>query len=256
MGVIPGGGGATRLAPLPCSKELLPIGFRQTALGPRPRVVSSYLLEGLRAAGARRVYWLLDKRKADVLGYYGSGGEHGVQLAYVPVEASPSVVHTLDRAFEFLDGEHVVFGFPDIVFEPEDAVAKIWQRLRRGRADVVLGAVPAPEAIVADRVEVGPGGVLSALRVKPLDRPADAAWILAAWTPRFTHFMRSWLASRDAQVAAELYLGHAIEAGREAGLSVEVETFHDGHFIDAGTPEGLAAAIARHGALLGPQHTG
>ena len=49
--------------------------------------------------------------------------------------------------------------------------------------------------------------------------------------------------------AGELYLGHAIEAARESGMSIAVETFLDGCFIDAGTPDGLVAAVQRHGAI-------
>jgi glucose-1-phosphate thymidylyltransferase len=253
VGVIPGGGGATRLAPLPFSKELLPIGFRDTPLGPRPKVIVNYLLDSLRDAGVQRVYWLLDKSKSDVLAYFGSGASFGLHLAFVPTEASPSVVHTLDRAHEFLRDQHVLFGFPDIIFEPADAFGRLWQRLMHGRADVVLGAVPAPAHVIADRVEVDAGGKLLKVRVKPLDRALDPAWILAAWTPRFTSFLHTWLERHGqpsgAARSTELYLGHAVEAAREAGLSIEVETFRDGCFIDVGTPQGLKAALARYGAI-------
>jgi glucose-1-phosphate thymidylyltransferase len=255
VGVIPGGGGATRLAPLPFSKELLPIGFRETSQGPRPKVIANYFIDSLRAAGVRRVFWLLDKQKADVIGYFGSGERFGVQLAYVPVEASPSVVHTLDRARDFLRDAHVLFGFPDIIFEPFDALARLSARLAAGGADVVLGAVPAPSEVIADRVELGAGGELLKIRVKPLDRGADPVWIVAAWSACFTDFLHTWLEQRSAAPASpsegarELYIGHAIEAAREAGLSIAVETFPDGCFIDAGTPDGLVAALQRHGAI-------
>jgi len=252
VGVIPGGGGATRLAPLPFSKELYPIGFRQTPAGPRPKVIVNYLLDSLRAAGVRRVFWLLDKRKADVLAYFGSGAEFGVRLGFVPTEASPSVVHTLDGAWEFLHDRHVLFGFPDIIFEPAEALAQLWARLSKGSADVVLGAVPAAPDVIADRVELDAAGRLLRVRVKPLDRAADPAWILAAWTPRFTRFLRSWLErneSGSARPGAELYLGHVIEAARQDGLSIEVETFSAGCFIDAGTPDGLRIALERYGAI-------
>ena len=50
VGLIPAGGQATRLAPLPCSKELYPIGFRfaEADHSLRPKVVSHYLLEKMR----------------------------------------------------------------------------------------------------------------------------------------------------------------------------------------------------------------
>ena len=46
IGLIPASGGATRLQPIPCSKELLPVGFRQLSNGnPAPKVISQNLLE-------------------------------------------------------------------------------------------------------------------------------------------------------------------------------------------------------------------
>jgi glucose-1-phosphate thymidylyltransferase len=47
IGLIPAGGQATRIAPLPCSKELFPLGFSSmnSGQGMRPKVVCHYLLE-------------------------------------------------------------------------------------------------------------------------------------------------------------------------------------------------------------------
>jgi glucose-1-phosphate thymidylyltransferase len=253
VGVIPGGGSATRLAPLPCSKELLPVGFRQTSRGPRPKVIANYLVDGFRLAGARQVFWLIDRTKADIMQYFGSGADFGTRMAYVPSEVSPSVVHTVDAAYAFLRDRHVLFGFPDIIFEPALAPRKLWERLQQRGVDVVLGAVPAPPEQVADRVEIGAEGRALQIRVKPANCPWQNAWILAAWAPRFTSFLHTWLQALQASpasgggVGAELYMGDALQAAIQAGLSIEVETFQDGSFIDAGTPAGLEAAVSRHG---------
>ena len=59
LALIPAAGRAERLGPLPCSKELLPIGFRETPRGPAPKVACHYLLERFRAAGIRRVLMVL-----------------------------------------------------------------------------------------------------------------------------------------------------------------------------------------------------
>lgn len=258
VGVIPGGGTASRLAPLPCSKELLPIGFRATASGPRPKVVASYLLDSFIEAGVRDVFWLLDRGKADVMSYFGSGAAFGARLAYVAVDSSPSVVHTVDRAWSFLRGRPVLFGFPDIIFEPSALAKRVWERLRGGGADVVLGAVHAPPEQIADRVLVGPEGRVLEVRVKPLDS-SWPAWIIAAWAPGFTDFLHTWLGeqqtggARATPLPPELYLGHAVQAAIEGGMSVLVETLHEGSFIDAGTPAGLASALCRYGTAFEAQ---
>jgi glucose-1-phosphate thymidylyltransferase len=255
VGVIPGGGSGQRLAPLPCSKELLPLGFRATPQGPRPKVIANYLVDALREARVEQVYWLIDRSKTDIVQYFGGGAEFGVQLAYAPTEGSPSVVHTLVSAASFLRGRHVLFGFPDIVFEPPGALAALRRRLFERGADVVLGAVPAPPEIAADRVRVGPDGRALEIRIKPPHSAWPDVWILAAWAPSFTSFLERWLPTRARSGAAsgsgasELYLGHAIQAAIEAGMSIEVETFQDGSFIDVGTAPGLARALRRYGTV-------
>ncbi|HKO91323.1 MAG TPA: hypothetical protein VJU61_09235 [Polyangiaceae bacterium] len=255
VGVIPGGGSGQRLAPLPCSKELLPLGFRATAQGARPRVIASYLVDALREAGVEQVYWLIDRSKTDIVQYFGGGAEFGVQLVYAPTDASPSVVHTLVSAAAFLRGRHVLFGFPDIVFEPAGALGVLRRRLFERGADVVLGSVPAAPEIAADRVLVGPEGRALEIRIKPLHSSWPQVWILAAWAPSFTRFLERWLPERTAAGAAhagaasELYLGHALQAAIEAGMSIEVETFQEGSFIDVGTAPGFASALLRYGTL-------
>jgi len=255
VGVIPGGGSGQRLAPLPCSKELLPLGFRATAQGPRPKVIANYLLDALREARVEQVYWLIDRSKTDIVTYFGGGAEFGVQLAYAPTEASPSVVHTLVSAAAFLRGRHVLFGFPDIVFEPATALVALSRRLFERGADVVLGAVPAPPEIAADRVHVGPEGRALEIRIKPPHSEWPHVWILAAWAPSFTRFLEAWLPARarsggaSGSGAPELYLGHAIQAAIEAGMSIEVETFQEGSFIDVGTAPGYARALRRYGTV-------
>jgi len=256
IGVIPGGGRGQRLAPLPCSKELLPVGFRATPRGPRPKVIANYLIDAMREAGVQHVLWLIDRSKADILQYFGSGAELGVQLAYVPTEASLSVVHTLDGARAFVGDAHVLFGFPDIIFEPLYALRSLRQRLLHCRADVVLGALSVPPQQVADRVRMDADGRALEVRVKPLAGAWPYAWILAAWAPSFTRFLERWLsahsslASATPQAAAqEFYLGQVMQAAIEAGLSIEVETFQFGSFIDVGTAAGYAAASRRYAEL-------
>ena len=49
VGIIPAAGRGTRLAPLPFSKELFPLGYQQVKIDDRiqwrPKVVSQYMIE-------------------------------------------------------------------------------------------------------------------------------------------------------------------------------------------------------------------
>jgi glucose-1-phosphate thymidylyltransferase len=258
VGLIPGGGSASRLSPLPFSKELLPIGFRTTELGPRPKVLAHYLLEGLVSAGADPVFWLLDHRKTDIIQYFGSGRALGARLAYIALEASQSVLHTLDAAYPFARGRQVLFGFPDIIFEPPQAPSRLLKRLRADSVDVVLAAVPSPAEQVGDRVALDANGEVQELLIKPTQSPLPHVWMLAAWAPRFSDFLHAWLNTgdlRDTHAAAagppaagsrELQLSHGLEAAKAAGLRVVAEVFPGGSFIDAGTPDGLLSALKRY----------
>src|SRR5688572_19363039 len=85
IGLIPAAGLANRIAPLPCSKELYPVGFRidETGNAKRPKVVSHYLLEKMRLAGVSRIYFILRTGKWDIPGYYGDGSMLNVPVAYL-----------------------------------------------------------------------------------------------------------------------------------------------------------------------------
>src|SRR6185295_12017873 len=102
VGLIPAAGRAERLGPLPCSKELLPIGFRETPRGPAPKVAGHYLLERFRAGGVRRIFMVLHESKWDVPRYFGAGEIADVTLAYFFIPGSRSVPETLDRAYPFI----------------------------------------------------------------------------------------------------------------------------------------------------------
>ena len=141
------------------------------------------------------MFWLIDRSKTDIVQYFGDGAELGLQLCYAPTRASPSVVHTLDGARGFLRDAHVLFGFPDIVFEPAHALRSLRERLLRSGADVVLGAVPAPAEQVGDRVLLDERGRALEVRIKPSGSSWPHIWMLAAWAPPFTSFLHGWLAA-------------------------------------------------------------
>jgi glucose-1-phosphate thymidylyltransferase len=127
IGLLPAGGQATRLAPLPCSKELYPIGFRRVEESGelRPQAVSHYLLEKMRSAGITKAYFILRDGKWDIPAYFGDGSDLNMRLAYLTIRLSSSVPHTLDQAYSFVQHAVVAFGFPDILFQPRDAFVRL-----------------------------------------------------------------------------------------------------------------------------------
>lgn len=242
IGLLPAGGQATRLSPLPLSKELYPIGFRTDSEGkPKPKVVGHYLLEKMRLAGITKAFLVLRPGKWDIPAYFGDGALLDMHLAYLTVHVSHGVPYTLDQAYSFVHNAIVALGFPDILFQPEDAYVRVLQRLSANPVDVVLGLFPTQQYWKAGMVEVDAAGRVSQIIEKPQQTNLQYMWAIAVWTPRFTQFLHDYWQHHTP--GTELPIGNVIQAGIEAGLQVEAETFTEGSYLDVGTPEDLARAI-------------
>lgn len=253
IGIIPAGGEALRIAPLPCSKEIFPIGFRpwgsDASAGFRPKVACHYLLESMQAAGAQKIYLVLRKGKWDIPEYLGNGMDLGLDLAYLILNRPYGAPYTVDQAFPFVQNALVLLGFPDILFEPQDTYVRLIEKLWASQADVVLGLFETRQPERADMVATDPDGRVQRIVIKEADAGLRYAWVNAVWTPRFTHFMHAYLQKALETVArlqAEYYVGNVIQAALEEGLRVESVSFPEGAFIDIGIPENLMAALRRY----------
>ncbi len=103
IGLIPAAGRGTRIGPLPCSKEVYPVGFASTDGGRRvPKAVCQYLLEKMRVAGIVKAYVVLREGKWDIPASLGDGATAGMHLAYLMVGISFGVPFTLDQAYPFV----------------------------------------------------------------------------------------------------------------------------------------------------------
>ncbi len=242
IGLLPAGGQATRLSPLPLSKELYPLGFRVDAEGkPKPKVVAHYLLEKMRRAGIQKAFFVLRPGKWDIPAYFGDGAMVDMHLAYLTVHVPYGVPYTLDQAYPFVQQAIVALGFPDILFQPEDAYARVLERLQSGAADVVLGLFPTEQYWKAGMVAFDASGRVQQIIEKPSQTDLRYMWAIAMWRPSFTRFLHQFLSSHTP--TAELPIGNVIQAGIEAGLQVEAEVFPEGSYLDVGTSDDLARAI-------------
>lgn len=246
IGLLPAGGQATRIAPLPTSKELYPIGFRAVdeAGNLRPKVVSHYLLEKMRAAGIRKAFLILRPGKWDIPAYFGDGTIVNMHLGYLTVHVPYGVPYTLNQAYPFVKEAIVALGFPDILFQPEDAFQRLLDRLAKRQADVVLGLFPTENYRKAGMVQFDAAGLVSHIIEKPQQTDLRYMWAIAVWTPQFTEFLHCYLQTH--QPDRELPIGDVIQAGIKAGLRVEAEPFPQGSYLDVGTPEDLIKAIHTH----------
>lgn len=247
IGLIPAAGLATRLGPLPCSKELYPIGVQGAPSG-APKVACHYLLERMQTAGITSAYIILRTGKWDIPAYFGNGAKVGMNLAYLLMGSPFGAPCTLDQAWAFVRHARIALGFPDILFEPADAYARLLQHQTATGADVVLGLFPTDRPDKCDMVELGPRDEVRRILIKPAATDLRYSWMIAAWQPAFTDFMHAYVAAAiPAQSdARELFVGDVVQAAIDGGLRVEAQRFDAGNVLDIGTPEDLRRAVRRY----------
>ncbi|MGD1910391.1 MAG: NDP-sugar synthase [Rivularia sp. (in: cyanobacteria)] len=260
IGLIPAGGKATRISPLPLSKELYPVGFREdgdqnTQINHqnnnknnlRPKVVSHYLLEKMQLAGIDKAYFILRQGKWDIPAYFGDGAMLSMNLGYLIMGLPYGVPFTLDSAYPFVKDAIVALGFPDILFEPKDAYLQILNRLEVSQADVVLGLFPTDKPEKAGMVDFDNKGKVNSIIEKPLHSDLRFMWGIAVWKPEFTEFLHEYLIEikqdENLPQLPEIPIGNVIQSAISKGLQVEAESFTNGNYLDIGTPDDLIRAV-------------
>lgn len=256
VGLVPAAGSGNRIAPLPCSKELFPVGMQQDAqtCEPRVKVVGEYLLGKFRDAGIPLAFIILREGKWDIPAYFRDGKSVGLKLAYVVITDSCGPPDSLDRAYRFVADKVVAFGFPDILFTPDDVFIQLLRKQREEQADLVLGLLPAHDHRLMDMVRVDDSGRVTELVLKPLKTDLHYAWVCAVWGPTFTQFLHDFMPSDEARQCrrqkenqidpqGDLPVGAVIQAAICKGLRVDGVTFPTGTYIDIGTPDDLAKAL-------------
>jgi glucose-1-phosphate thymidylyltransferase len=249
VGLIPAAGLATRIAPLPCSKEIFPIGFEQS----RPKVACHYLLDRMRLANVTKAFIVLRKCKWDIPNYFGDGKSFGLDLAYLIMDLPFGVPYTIDQAYPFVENSMIVFGFPDILFYPEDAFVKLINMQNTSGADLVLGLFNTDRPEKWDMVDLDEQGKIRSLVIKPSQTTLQYTWVMAVWTPVFTRFMHQMISNliSDSEksnrltistTGKELYVGDVIQSAITSGLHVETMVFPKGVCLDIGTPGDMAKA--------------
>ncbi|MCS6814486.1 MAG: sugar phosphate nucleotidyltransferase [Cyanobacteria bacterium] len=255
IGLLPAGGQARRISPLPLSKELYPIGLHPmgTEGSLRPKVASHYLLEKMRLAGITRAYFILRSGKWDIPAYFGDGTLLTMHLGYLIMNLPYGVAYTLDQAYPFVHDSLVALGFPDVLFRPRDAYARLLTRQSTTGADVVLGLFPSSQPEKVGMVDADETGRVRLIVEKPRTSQLRYMWAIAVWTPTFTQFLHDYVATIEQQRATgddthlptltkELPIGDVIQAAIDQGLVVQSEPFPQGCYLDIGTPEDLLRA--------------
>ena len=232
------------------------MGFQQLpgAQGVRPKVVSHYLLEKMRLADVTRAFIVIREGKWDIPAYFGDGAMLDMHLAYLVRRLPYGAPYTLDTAYPFVRHAVVAFGFPDILFRPDDGFVRLLDCQAGTKAEVVLGVFPAAQPDTMDMVDMDSEGRVRDIVRRPRDTRLRYAWIFAVWTPVFTRFQHEFLKAFEGGASTgpeELAVGDVLRAAIRAGIPTRAVTFPDPSYLDIGTPPALAAAIRNAGEALG-----
>jgi dTDP-glucose pyrophosphorylase len=212
VGVLPAAGHATRLQPIPCSKEMLVVGGRP---------MLEHAVARLRAAEPDEIRVVTRPQKPDVV-------EHARRLgARVVLGEPPSLAASVALGADGLAPDDVVLlDLPDALWEPRDGFTHLLGRLNE-ETDLVLGVFPVDEPERSDVVALGGGDRVEAVEVKPAQPRSSLAWGCAAIR---AHALSSL--PRHAEP------GHLFDAVARSGRAAAV--CFPARFVDIGTRESLA----------------
>jgi len=250
VGLIPAAGKGTRIAPLPFSKELFPIGFWENSHRDDnkllPKAVSNYLIDQMINAAIQNIIMVVSTGKLDLLEYYGSGRNFGIQLSYVFDDNLRGMPHSMDLAWPWIRNSTVVFGMPDTIFTPSDVFSQLLSRHREVNADVTLGVFETDHPHTLCVVDLDDSGRVIYLEDKPLQPLLTTSWGCACWSPRFTNFMHHYLRKHsEPDNDGEIVLADVFRAALNDGMNVYGVYFGEGEYIDMGTPENLRTTVGR-----------
>lgn len=238
LGIVPAAGCGTRIQPLGCSKELLPVGSRLNSIrgaGERPRAVSEYLLERMLLAGADRICMVISGEKTDIVRYYADS-PYSRQIFFALQSQPQGLCDAIFRALPHVHaGEPVLIGLPDTIWFPEDA----YRQAAPGSVHLITFPVDEPQYF--DAVIEDERGQVREIQVKQPGDPQRRVWG-AITTParEFENLYRLW---RRRQMQDE-YLGHLFNAWLAEGNAISADHYGT-EYLDVGTLAGYRHAVAR-----------
>ncbi len=167
VGIVPAAGYATRLQPLGCSKEVIPIDGKP---------VMDYLVERMRAGGATRVRVVTRAEKDDVIARADELGAETV-LGNPETVSDSILAGTAGLRYDDI----VLIGFPDTLWEPEDGYVSLVGAVAAGcEAALGLFRIAPSDLPRSDVVVFGPEDTIAGIEIKPAEPKSEWIWGIAA----------------------------------------------------------------------------
>jgi len=247
VGLLPAAGRGSRLGPIPCSKEIMPLGFQRGREAALPVWEPVTAIEGhlrvLQLAGAQRCAIVINEGKADIVRYLGNGDRYNLSIAYLHQPHPRGMPYALDLAAPWIGGATTLFSMPDTLIMPTNTMARLLAHHRAHGSDLTLGLFPTSTPHKFGMVERDAAGKIINFVDKPAYSQLDLMWGLAVWSPRFTAVLSTFLAHLPPS-GIEVVLSDVFLAALQQGLHVDGLVLHDAHYHDIGTPEDFQAVVA------------
>lgn len=249
VGLIPAAGNASRISPIPCSKEIFPVAIDENSTPSTIKAAVSYLLDSFVEAGAHQIYVIMRKGKWDIPQYLGVGSPREFSLAYIITDPTAGTHYTIDLAYRFVKDKIVLLGFPDVLFKPKNAFSVLLERQKQTGAEVVLGLFRTAKPQKADMVDIDDHGHVNKIVIKPATTSLNYAWAIAIWTPDFTQYLHEYVDTKNMSEnsefnkAEEIFIGDVIQYAIGDGLQVDGVIFEQGAFMDIGTMADLKTVL-------------
>jgi dTDP-glucose pyrophosphorylase len=199
------------------------------------RPVLSYILEGLRDAGVRKILIVIGYRKEVVVNHFRDGSELGVEIVYAEQIRQDGTGKVVELAKDFCGSDPFILSYGDILVD-----ASSYRLLTRpGDSDIVMTVRYTEDASKGGAVYVNEKFEVIDLREKQLPEEATTSWYNAG-VYTFNSTIFSYVARLQKSLRGEYELTDAIRAMAHDGKKVKAVEIK-GYWADVRDPEVLSA---------------
>jgi UDP-N-acetylglucosamine diphosphorylase / glucose-1-phosphate thymidylyltransferase / UDP-N-acetylgalactosamine diphosphorylase / glucosamine-1-phosphate N-acetyltransferase / galactosamine-1-phosphate N-acetyltransferase len=203
------------------------------------RPVLSYILEGLRDAGVRKILIVIGYKKEVVMNHFGDGSELGVEIVYAEQIRQDGTGKVVELAQDFCGSDPFILSYGDILVD-----ASSYRLLTRpGEADIVITVRYTDDASKGGAVYVNEKFEVIDLREKQLPEEATTSWYNAG-VYTFNSTIFSYVTRLQKSPRGEYELTDAIRAMAHDGKKVKAVEIK-GYWADVRDPEVLSALNIR-----------
>jgi UDP-N-acetylglucosamine diphosphorylase / glucose-1-phosphate thymidylyltransferase / UDP-N-acetylgalactosamine diphosphorylase / glucosamine-1-phosphate N-acetyltransferase / galactosamine-1-phosphate N-acetyltransferase len=203
------------------------------------RPVLSYILEGLRDAGVRKILIVIGYKKEIVMNHFGNGTELGIEILYAEQVRQDGTGKVVELAKDFCGSDPFILSYGDILVD-----ASSYRLLTRpGDADIVITVRYTEDASKGGAVYVNEKFEVIDLREKQLPEEATTSWYNAG-VYTFNSTIFSYVARLQKSPRGEYELTDAIRAMAHDGKKVKAVELK-GYWADVRDPEVLSALNIR-----------